>query len=261
MHTLPKPAVFAIYFCMKLIDSALRILEQAVQKDFHGNLKEAAARLDVSYHTLYSWLGPRRTRTPSLRVLEPILERLGVQFSSPSPESGRDVCFVNARIVPAGEHAAPPSAEDYMAAPMVGEVGAGPGYIPEEDIKSWFLVFKNQPAVRYRRNLIAVEIGPHSTSMQPILNPGDIVLVDRDDRNVKDPGHMMLVLDPKDGSGKVKRVAVHDTDDGDCRITYYSDNAASNPPEIYSLRDDFFGDWEKSIVGRVVWAWSDVTGK
>ena len=64
MHTLPKAAVFAIYFCMKLIDSALRILEQAVQKDFHGNLKEAAARLDVSYHTLYSWLGPRRTRTP-----------------------------------------------------------------------------------------------------------------------------------------------------------------------------------------------------
>ena len=97
--------------------------------------------------------------------------------------------------------------------------------------------------------------------MQPILNPGDIVLVDRDDRNVKDPGHMMLVLDPKDGSGKVKRVAVTDTEDGDCRITYYSDNAATNPPEVYSLRDDFFGDWERSIVGRVVWAWSDVTAK
>ena len=246
---------------MKLIDSALAIIEKAIHKDFHGNLKEAAARLDVSYHTLYSWLGPRRTRTPSLRVLEPILERLGVQFSTPDLEAGRDVCFVNARIVPAGEHATPPSSEDYMAAPMVGEVGAGPGFIPEEDIKSWFLVFKNQPAVRYRRNLIAVEIGPHSTSMQPILNPGDIVLVDRDDRNVKDPGHMMLVLDPKDGSGKVKRVAVADTEDGDCRITYYSDNAASNPPEVYSLREDFLGDWERCIVGRVVWAWSDVTGK
>ena len=246
---------------MKLIDSALSIIEEAVRKDFHGNLKDAAAQFEVSYHTLYSWLGPRRTRTPSLRVLEPILEKLGVQFSTPDAEAGREVCFVNARIVPAGELAAPPSSEDYMAAPMVGEVGAGPGYIPEEDIKSWFLVYKNQPAVRYRRNLIAVEIGPHSTSMQPILNPGDIVLVDRDDRNVKDPGHMMLVLDPKDGSGKVKRVAVADTDEGDCRITYYSDNAASNPPEVYSLRDDFLGDWERCIVGRVVWAWSDVTGK
>jgi len=258
---LSKTPLFVTKKSMKLIDSALTLIEQAIRKDFHGNLKEAASQFGISYHTLYSWLGPRRTRTPSLRVLEPILEKLGVQFTTPTLDAGRDVCFVNARIVPAGEQATPPSAEDYMAAPMVGEVGAGPGYIPEEDIKSWFLVFKNQPAVRYRRNLIAVEIGPHSTSMQPILNPGDIVLVDRDDRNVKDPGHMMLVLDPKDGSGKVKRVAVTDTEDGDCRITYYSDNAATNPPEVYSLRDDFFGDWERSIVGRVVWAWSDVTAK
>lgn len=246
---------------MKLIDSALKIIEDVIQKEFGGNLREAARGLELSYPTLYSWLGPKRTRTPSLRVLEPVLDRIGVRFSVPSAEAGRDVCFVNAKIVPAGELASPPSAEDYMAAPMVGEVGAGPGYIPEEDVKSWFLVFKNQPAVRYRRNLIAVEIGPQSTSMQPVLNPGDIVLVDRDDRNVKRPGHMMLVLDPKDGSGKVKRVAVTDTDDGDCRITYYSDNAASNPPEVWSLRDDFFGDWERCIVGRVVWAWSDVTEK
>ncbi len=246
---------------MKLIESALRIVEESIRKEFQGNLTEAAKQLNISYHTLYSWLGPKRSRTPSLRVLEPVLEKLGVQFSQPPADAGRDVCFVNARIVPAGEQAAPPQAEDYMAAPMVGEVGAGPGYIPEDQIKSWFLVFKNQPAVRYRRNLIAVEIGPHSTSMQPILNPGDIVLVDRDDRNVKAPGHMMLVLDPKDGSGKVKRVAVQDCDDGDCRITYYSDNAASNPPEVWSLREDFYGDWDRCIVGRVVWAWSDITEK
>lgn len=246
---------------MKLIDSALRILEDVISKEFNGNLREAARHFNVSYPTFYSWLGPRRTRTPSLRVLEPILEQLGVNFSTPELDAGRSVCFVNAKVVPAGQLASPPEAEDYMAAPLVGEVGAGPGYIPEDDIKSWFLVFKNQPAVRYRRNLIAVEIGPQSTSMQPVLNPGDIVLVDRDDRNVQRPGHMMLVLDPKDGSGKVKRVAVADTDDGDCRITYYSDNAASNPPEIWSLRDDFYGDWERCIVGRVVWAWSDVTEK
>ncbi|MCB8573639.1 phage repressor protein, partial [Bilophila wadsworthia] len=44
-------------------------------------------------------------------------------------------------------------------------------------------------------------------------------------------------------------------------ITYYSDNAAENPPEVYSLMEDFDGDWNKSIVGRVVWAWSDVSCK
>lgn len=190
------------------------------------------------------------------------LDKMGViiEFPSNDTPAGKDICFVNAKIVSAGEGVEPPQAEDYMAAPMVGEVGAGPGYIPQDQVKSWFLVYKNLPAVRYRRNLIAVEIGENSTSMTPTLNPGDIVLVDRDDREVRKSGRMMLVLDP-DGAGMVKRVSVKDMPSGDCRITYYSDNAAEHEPVVYSLREDFFGDWERSIVGRVVWAWSDVTEK
>ena len=96
--------------------------------------------------------------------------------------------------------------------------------------------------------------------MQPTLNPKDIVLVDRDDRDVSKPGHIMLVLDPVDGSGMITRVAVTDLEN-DFRITYYSDNTAENPPMVYSLEKDFNGDWEKAIVGRVVWAWSDVKEK
>ena len=192
-----------------------------------------------------------------------LLEYIGgeIVFPSDTRESSRDVCFVDAKIVPAGEHATPPQAIDYIAAPLVGEAGAGPGYLPQNEIKSWFLVYKHQAAVRYRRNLIAVEIGQNSTSMQPTLNPGDIVLVDRDDRDVSQSGHMMLVLDPMDGSGMIKRVAVTDLEDGDFRITYYSDNTVSNPPLVYSLKKDFGNDWEKSIVGRVVWAWSDMKEK
>lgn len=175
-------------------------------------------------------------------------------------EASRDVCFVNAKVVPAGEYAAPPRAEDYIAAPLVGEVGAGPGYLPDDEIKSWFLAYKHLPAIRYRRNLIAVEIGHNSTSMQPTLNPGDIVLVDRDDRDVQRPGHMMLVLDPDDGSGMIKRVSVTERQE-DFQITYYSDNGAKWPPMIYSLKNDFYDDWDKAIVGRVIWAWADVREK
>ena len=170
------------------------------------------------------------------------------------------MCFVNARIVPAGERVSPPQAEDYIAAPLVGEVGAGPGYVPQNEVQSWFLAYKNHPAVRLRRNLLAVEIGRESDSMQPTLNPGDIVLVDRDDRNVQHPGHMMLVRDP-DGNGMIKRVSVEDQPGGDSRITFYSDNAARHAPLVFSLREDFLGDWERAIVGRVIWAWSDVRGK
>lgn len=189
------------------------------------------------------------------------LDKLGVNLDfEPNPEPDRDVCFVNARIAPIGEGIEPPQSEDYIAAPMVGEVGAGLGYIPQDEVKSWFLAYRHHPAVRFRRNLIAVEIGAHSTSMQPTLNPGDIVLVDRDDRDVLRPGHMMLVTDP-DGAGMVKRVSIEDKQDGDYRITFYSDNGAKHPPMVYSLLKDYAGDWDKVIAGRVIWAWTDVREK
>lgn len=233
-------------------------IRQAVDFQFGGNVSRASQAWGVTGDNLHKWL--RGDRVPTLEKISPIMNQLGISLNLPH-EAGRDVCFVDAKIVPAGEYAEPPQAMDYMAAPLVGEAGAGPGYLPQNEIKSWFLVYKHQAAVRYRRNLIAVEIGQNSTSMQPTLNPGDIVLVDRDDRDVSKPGHMMLVLDPMDGSGMIKRVAVTDLDTGDLRITYYSDNTAENPPMVYSLKNDFGNNLEKAIVGRVVWAWSDVKDK
>ena len=190
------------------------------------------------------------------------LDKLGVNLDFElNPEPDRDVCFVNARIMPAGEHVTPPVAEDYLAAPLVGEVGAGPGYLPQESVESWFLVYKHVPAIMGRRNLIAVEIGKTSTSMLPLLSPGDIVLVDRDDIDVSHAGHIMLVRDPE-GAGIVKRVSVQPTPGSrDFSIQFYSDNAATNPPMLYSLREDYGGEISNAIVGRVIWAWSDVRGK
>lgn len=182
-------------------------------------------------------------------------------FPGENEEPSRDVCFVNSRIMPAGQHVAPPVAEDYLAAPLVGEVGAGPGYLPQESVESWFLVYKHVPAIMGRRNLIAVEIGKTSTSMLPLLSPGDIVLVDRDDIDVSHAGHIMLVRDPE-GAGMVKRVSVQPTPGSrDFSIQFYSDNAATNPPMLYSLREDYGGELSNAIVGRVIWAWSDVRGK
>lgn len=237
-------------------DSILQLLKKAV--DQYGSASALSRASGVSVANISRWINGKQA--PRLTDLSPIMDLLGVLPKEPQTDAGKDVCFVNAKVVPAGEGAMPPQAIDYIAAPMVGEAGAGPGYLPQNEIKSWFLIYKHQDAVRYRRNLIAVEIGEHSTSMKPTLNPRDIVLIDRDDRDVSRPGHMMLVLDPIDGSGMIKRVAVTDLED-DFRITYYSDNTAENPPMVFSLEKDFNGDWEKAIVGRVVWAWSDVKEK
>ena len=76
-------------------------------------------------------------------------------------------------------------------------------------------------------------LGKHSTSMVPTLKPQDIVLVDRQDRDVMNfKGRIMLVLDPFDGSGKIKTCGGGKANPKSATtvITYYSDNAAENPP-------------------------------
>ena len=238
-------------------DSAIDVMREFVDRNHGGNVSAAARALGLSVPTFHSWLNGERK--PSMGKITPILEALGVSLQLPADEPAKDVCFVNAKVMPAGEHVAPPQSEQYIAAPLVGEVGAGPGYFAQEEVESWFLVYKNVPAIMHRRNLIAVEIGPASTSMQPLLNPGDIVLVDRDDQDVEHPGHIMLVRDP-DGAGMIKRVALN-KDGSDWSLQYHSDNAAKNPPMTFKLGEDYDGDITKAVVGRVIWAWSDVRNK
>lgn len=240
-----------------LAESARAILREYVDNVHNGVKSRAAKALNLSPMTLNQWLDGKRV--PNLENLSPVFEKLNITFAVPQADASRDVCFVNAKVVPAGEHVLPPQSEDYIAAPLVGEVGAGPGYVAQDDIESWFLVYKHVPAIMHRKDLIAVEIGQHSTSMTPLLNPGDIVLVDREDHSVEHPGHIMLVRDP-DGAGMIKRVALN-KDGDDWIVQFYSDNAAKNPPMIYKLAEDFDGDITKAVVGRVIWAWTDVRGK
>lgn len=191
-----------------------------------------------------------------------ILDALGAVVLFPDQRTPtREVCFVNARVVNSEDRAPPIIPEDYLAVPLVSEAGAGPGIIPIAEHESWFLVYRAETSLHLRTNLIAVRIAKGSDSMVPTLHPRDIVLVDRDDKKVTQAGKIWLVMEP-DGSGKIKRVKVdfipkHRT----TRLTFYSDNVTEYPPEAYSLEEDFEGDISRAIVGRVVWAWSDLSRK
>ena len=214
-----------------LLDSALAAIQGYIEKNqrwergFSGEV-----RSNVSVPTLHTWL--KGTRIPSFSKMAPLLEKIGAYIVSPDEKDiSREVCFVDAKVAPAGEDLPPPPDEDYLAVPLVEEVGAGPGIIPQGQLISWFLVWRHQRAIQHKRDLIAVMLGKHSTSMVPTLKPQDIVLVDRQDKDVMNfKGRIMLVLDPFDGSGKIKRVAAENQPKKrDYRITYYSDNAAENP--------------------------------
>ena len=244
------------------IKQVVDVLREACDTRFEGNMSAMARafHLDEKSGLLNKWL--KGQRVPSLSAVAPVLAELGVELSIPGQsETGRDVCWVDPKVVPAGDGLPPPKQEDYLAVPLVEEVGAGPGIIPQGDLKSWFLVWRYQASVMHKRDLIAVMIGEHSPSMIPTLRPKDIVLVDRQDLDCSRPGRIMLVLDP-DGAGMVKRVSTRRVpEENDWQITFYSDNAAQNPPEVFSLQRDYSGDWTKAVGGHVVWAWSDMEGR
>ena len=197
----------------------------------------------------------------SLEAISNVLDRIGakVVFLDQAPSPAKNVHFVNAKVINAGEGLPTIIPDDYLAVPLCSEAGAGPGIVQYEEFQSWFLVYRNEPSIRLRSNLMAVKIAKGSTSMLPTLAPGDIVLVDRGENSNPRPGRMYLVAEP-DGSTKVKRVKVDlDKVARQTRITFYSDNVAENPPEMFYLESDYEDDLNRAILGRVVWAWSDVS--
>jgi hypothetical protein len=247
---------------MNLKEATKKILDDFLESH-KGNARAAADALGVNHVTFWGWV--RGTRTPALGQISDVFARLGVKVSLPEwpDETSREVCFVDAKIVPAGEGVPRPEAESYLAVPLVGEAGAGPGIIAQDDIKSWVLVYRGHRSVQRRSNLLAVEVGRGQTSMIPTLHPEDVVLVDRDDWGQQSgytpPGNIYLVREPgQEGGGMVKRVALAGKGDMET-ITFYSDNKEVGPDT--HLMSSYDHDLRQAIVGKVVWSWCDLSRK
>jgi phage repressor protein C with HTH and peptisase S24 domain len=100
--------------------------------------------------------------------------------------------------------------------------------------------------------------------MIPTLHPLDIVLVDREDwgeqTGYAPPGNIFLVREPgQEGGAMVKRISMAGRGDL-ATITFYSDNATEYTPETYHLTQ-YDHEPRRAIVGRVIWAWADLSRK
>ncbi|MDR1659826.1 MAG: S24/S26 family peptidase [Desulfovibrio sp.] len=236
-------------------------INEAVSSDFGGKRSRLAKAAETHTSTLSRLVKGERNKW--LNLISRIADEAGLRVVR-NEYLARDVCFVDAKMVPAGEGSAPPQAENYMAVPMVGEVGAGPGIIDQNMIESWVLVYRHHRSVMRRSNLLAVEIGKNQRSMADTLYPGDIVLVDRNDwgeqTGYEPPGNIFLVREPgQEGGGMVKRVSMEGSGASQT-IIFYSDNAKEYAPKPYSMsRYDY--DIRNAIIGRVVWAWADLSKK
>ena len=101
-----------------LLDSALSAIRNYIEKNHDGNVASAARALEISVPTLHTWL--KGSRVPSFSKMAPLLEKIGAYIVGPDEtDVSREVCFVDARTVPAGEDLAPPPDEDYLAVPLV----------------------------------------------------------------------------------------------------------------------------------------------
>jgi len=132
--------------------------------------------------------------------------------------------------------------EDYYAVPMVEDrIAAGQGRIMEDNVTGLVWVYK--PEIGNRRNLVAVKLATEAESMQPTLHPGDIVIIDRDDKVITPKG--IYAVRTSQETLAIKRLSVSKG-----RFWLVSDNHRW-PPQISE-----FDSSQKLIVGKVVWSWT-----
>ena len=132
--------------------------------------------------------------------------------------------------------------DDYYGVPLVEDrIAAGQGRIMEDHVGGLVWVYK--PEIGNRRNLVAVKLAPDAESMQPTLHPGDIVIVDRDDKAITPQG--IYAVRATEDLLAIKRITLSKN-----RFWLASDNPRW-PPQISE-----FDSSEKLIIGRVVWSWT-----
>ncbi len=204
----------------------------------------------------------KRERQQYIKSLAKLIDGVGARLAFDSEkevETVKEVCFADVERVNTPSTAKMADAH-YIAVPVTDELTAArTDTLAQDTIRSWLMIWKHHESIRFTRNLVAIEVAPNDQSMSPTFCPGDLVLIDRSNRNPEQPGKSWLTCEP-DGTSAIKRVSTKPRD-GDLELIFYSDNIQEFPPTSYRLKRDFGGDIARAIAGRVVWAWSDMRNK
>ncbi len=140
--------------------------------------------------------------------------------------------------------------DDFIPVPLVScKIAAGTPVIPEENVEDIVLIHVSE--VGKGRNLVAIRIekgpGEIGKSMLPILNPGDIIVIDRNDKTeIKNKAIYAVRIKMGDQVGCTVKYLERPKEE---MLLLRPENKDFSV-EILDLKEN-----PDPIIGRVIWVW------
>ena len=221
-------------------------LEIAIEQA--GSVQKLAEITGIPRSTIQRWQTGKSD--PSLSKFGAVMSYIGVLPQRVGQAKAEPISFAKVEFegvkVPTGE---------YLRVPIIRDISLLNGadlFVPATNITSFALPSAEAKEVSDRTHTIAFMV--EDKDMTPILDPGDLVYVDRADTKIV-AGHIYLVRTKK---GHVCLRRVHEKQDGDDTILYLvADNPRIEPSHL-SVNKDCAGDKTNSILGVAYTARTDL---
>lgn len=224
-------------------------LELAVEQA--GNVSKLAEDVGITRQTLSAWRAEKQT--PTMSTFLPILKYIGADIVLVGDDTARRVSFSNMQF----EEGQAPASGDYLAVPVVKDpqlIRDDDYFVPKSNTITHSLPLASHHSVKGRPHLIC--FFATGSDMAPLIDPGDVIYVDRADIAVHEHGHIYLVRDAKTDTVCLRRVD-EDYEDGDIHLYFTADNPKVRPRH-YSVKKHYNGKRSAAILGRVVTARVDM---
>jgi SOS-response transcriptional repressor LexA len=228
-------------FIKRLSDAAEQKL--GISQHDRGFKRELAKALKTRDSTIQRWFGKSFPEAEYLLKIYNFLGitsdfLLGIEDKSKSRPERLPVPILElADFVEVKE---PIKRNDFITVPLVsGRIAAGRGIIVDENVEDWVITHKN--VTGQRKNLISIRIDEkEGMSMYPILSPGDIIIINRDDISITPKGIYAVRIDDY---CTIKRLQQSDD-----QLLLIPENTAEYKTQIIDLRTN-----PKPIIGKVIW--------
>lgn len=222
-------------------------LEIAIEQA--GSVQKLAEITGIPRSTIRRW--HTGESDPSLSKFGAVMSYIGVLPQRVGQAKAEPISFAKVEFegvkVPTGE---------YLRVPIIKDVSLLHGadlFIPATNITGFALPSAEAKEVSDRPHTVAIMV--EDRDMTPLLDPGDLVYVDRADTAVTGAGDIFLV---RLGDGQVGLRRVHERITDDDTILYFTADSHRIAPRHFSVNKDCAGDKANVILGRAYAARTDL---